>query len=404
MEELHALRRSRYTITIMCCITIFSWIAYKGIGGLNAYRTIVMGIGLLSAFICFPYYYLKNNDFDKKANILLTGIIIMTAYATVKSALSTEIVHAGNKWTTLFGNEHCIYLMLAPLFMYLGVNILNIKFIVKNVWLYMLLSIWSIFVDGLALLPIAWCAGIFYPYVNKKYIFLLWIAIGESIYSAFFRIGTVRTQIIVLLVMFLSFFLPIILSRKYIKWICYALVIIPIIYSIIMLLDPNFSFFDVILGELSKQTTDDDLTEDSRSFLFYEMAEDLTKNKGWLLGKGASSTYFSFFFFQTLNGDYYHRIVSEVTILQLLMRGGIIYASLYYSLILCAIKNACNNANNRFVLSISIMAAGWVMVSCFSSEMGTTFIHLVIYSLLGSALSKNVVKKSDAEISEILRT
>ncbi|MDD3040474.1 hypothetical protein [Bacteroides sp.] len=334
----------------------------------------------------------------------MTCILVMTVFAILKSAFTTGPVYVGNKWLTLFGNEHCMYLMLAPLFFYLGTSLCNIKVIEKAIGCYMLLSAWSLFVDGLALLPIMWVAGVLFPYVDKKYRFLLLLALIESIYAGFFRAGTVRTQIIVIVVSFMSYYLPRYASPKLLRSICYSMVIIPLVYSAIMLVDPQFSVFDVILSYLDGQTGNQELITDSRSFLFYEMSEDLTRNHAWILGKGASSTYESSYFLSTNGeGDFHLRIVSEVTFLHLLMRGGIVYVALYFGAILYAIKKALTNPKNKFVQSIAIMASGWLLVASFSSEMGTTLIHVAVYALIGCCFSNNIVRMSDNNIKEVLK-
>ena len=385
-------------ILVLLIATILSRFA-RVLPFMAPYRSLIIGVALLFVFIFFPYRLLRDNDFDVKVHYLLGGIIIVTIIATIRSCLMPVPVHIGNKWLSLFGNEHCMYLMATPVFIYLGTYIGNVRKINKAVWLYLIACIWSFFVDGLFLLPVAWVAGVIFPYVNRQYRLLIIIALAESIYASFFRDGTVRTQIIVLAISFLSYYIPHrIQSLTFARIMCYTMFFVPLFYTSYTLISPGFSAIEVALS-LFDGSHDTDLTADSRTFLFYEMESDLTKNDAWLFGKGAYSFYYSPYF-SLAEGDSPYRIVSEVSILNLLMRGGIVYVILYYSIIFIAIRKALYYGNNKFVWSIAIMASGWTLVSCFSAELGTNFFHLCIFLLIGCCMSNEILDMSDEEITE----
>ena len=78
---------------------------------------------------------------------------------------------------------------------------------------------------------------------------------------------------------------------------------------------------------------------DTRSYMYIEMALDLTNTNSWILGKGAYSHYYSEFEHQNFKGQGvdYGRVTTEVPFLNYLLRGGVVYVFLYLSLFIVAI-------------------------------------------------------------------
>ena len=191
------------------------------------------------------------------------------------------------------------------------------------------------------------------------------------------------------------------INKKLMKWLCYSIIILPLFYVVMTLIDPSFSIFQFILDAVLENTGDQNMADDTRTFLFLEVANDLTSNSAWLLGKGARSSYFSPYFVSA-DGDYYYRIVCEVALLHYLIRGGILFVVFHYGLIVYAIRKAFKFGNNKFVISIAILATGWLFVSCFSSAHGFNIQYISFYILLGCCLSNKWLQMTDSEISKCL--
>lgn len=95
-----------------------------------------------------------------------------------------------------------------------------------------------------------------------------------------------------------------------------------------------------ILQDLYFDTND--MAQDTRSFIFYELSEDLTRNHEWIYGKGMLGVCYSPFFDSSTNpnADSAYRIGLEVGFLQYLLKGGLLYLSLIMLTFLGAIYNA----------------------------------------------------------------
>ena len=121
-----------------------------------------------------------------------------------------------------------------------------------------------------------------------------------------------------------------------------------------------------------------------------------------LIGKGAFSHYYSFYFDQSNKGKY-GRITSEVPFLNHLLRGGILYALAYYGLILLAIYKSTWQGNNKFVRSIGIIAAGWYLNSFVGDITGCKFYHIAFFLLIGCCLSRRWLNYTDIDIKRIMQ-
>ena len=249
-----------------------------------------------------------------------------------------------------------------------------------------------------------WISIVFYPYVDKKYKILIVLSVLVAIYCSFYGNETSRTTIIVLAFSLASYVLAYVYKGKKLLFVfCITMIILPTIYACFTLINDDYSIFSVVLSLVLEKTGDATLATDTRTFLFWEMATDLTNNDAWIFGKGAYSHYLSYYFSKA-EGDHFERISCEVTLLQFLLRSGIVYVITYYSLLTYAIHKSLTKSNNRFLLFVAVMASGWFFVSCMSDLNSCEFKHLGFFLLLGCCMSPYWLEKSDDEIKEILES
>lgn len=358
---------------------------------------------MVFSLVLFPFHVIKNNDYGKTTNRILCFILVFSFVAVCHSALSDNNVHTGNKWVTMFGNPECLFMMLAPFYAYLG-SVSNSIIILKRA-LQVFLLVGVIGLVSLKFIPLnVLCFSIvFFPYLSKKYQIIIILSIFMGVYSAFFAEDTSRTTAISILFAMLSFVLVyLVRNSMMIKIVCYTSVFIPLGYAIYTLCNPDFSIFEYVLDIVMQKTGDSQMSTDTRSFLFRELGEDMTQNNAWLFGKGALSHYYSFYFSKA-SGDSENRIGCEVTFLQCLLRGGLTYTFCYFSLIIFAIHNALTYSKNKFLLSVAVMASGWVLIACMSYLNGFEFKHLGFFILVGCCLSSKILEKSDEDINNMLR-
>lgn len=398
----HIYKKSKYVIYIAAYATMlisFTWglyfLAPTPIKGL-------FSLGMWACIFLFPFILIKHNDLSKWANILLLTLILMGILQIFRSVINTHasMYAFGNKWVTLFGNEYTSLLLTPPLFTYLATLRHNVIVLKRATWIFLILGALFSFTFKNPLSWIAIFGGVFFPYVNKRYKALLVLAIFEALIFCY----TVRMYVIILGFTFTSYILVYIIDNS--KWIRVTVIstiiaplilFVPILYS-----TKELSPFEKMKLYVTNQTRDESLASDTRTFLYLEMAEDLTHTDSWLIGKGAFSHYYSLYFDQSSKGKY-GRITSEVPFLNYLLRGGILYVVVYFGVILLAVYKAIWQGRNKFVQSIGIIAAGWYFNSFIGDITGSRFYHIAFFILIGCCLSKKWLNYTDLDIKRIFR-
>lgn len=363
---------------------------------------VIFSLGMWGSVFIFPFVLINHNDLSKWGNILLISLLLMAAFQILRTVINTdESMYAfGNKWITLFGNEYTALLLIPPLFAYLGTLKYSTVLLKRATWIYLILGVACFFTFKNQLSWIAIFGVVFFPYVDKRYKMLLFIAIFEAILSCY----TIRMFVIVLSFTFASYILVYIINRPgWTKFIVTGIVIAPLILFIPMLQSTKeLSPFEKMNLYIMSKTQDTSLAADTRSFLYMEMATDLTNTNSWLIGKGAFSHYYSSYFDQSDKGKY-GRISSEVPFLNYLLRGGILYALAYFGVIILAIYKAIWQGRNKFIQSIGIIAAGWYLNSFIGDITGCKFFHVAFFILIGCCLSKKWLNYTDSDVKKIMK-
>lgn len=353
-----------------------------------------------------PFVLVRDNDFSKTTNWLLCFLLIMAVFEIARSVFNTEaVMYAfGNKWFTLFGNEYTALLLLPPIYTFLGTKTYSVPLLKSATYYYIAVGILLSFLNKTPLSFLSIYAGVFFPYVKKKYKIFIGTVFFSAIVSAFFAENTARMFLVVLLFSFASYILVYIFDFRRLRHAFVLVVLItPLLIFVPMLSqsDNGTSIFQEMQEVVLDETDNSDMASDTRTFLYLEMASSLSKDNAWLIGKGAFSHYYSFYFDQSSRGKF-GRISSEVPFLNYLLRGGIIYTIAYFCLIILAVYNAVWKAQNKFVQSIGIIAVGWYFNSFVGDITGCRFYHLAFFLLIGCCLSSKWLNYTDEEIKKIM--
>lgn len=372
--------------------------------------SLIKAIYSLCIWFCvfiFPYKLIKSNHFIEIANYLLRILLAMALIQIFRSAFSTEkyMYVIGNKWITLFGNEYTSLLFLPPLFTYLGTLKYSIYVLKRATLLYLFIGLLLSLFGKFPIAILSTYALAFYPYVNKKYKILIIIAFIEAIIKSSFGENPTRMYLIIILFSLIAYFLVYTLkSKRIMKIFAITVIISPIILFIptLFLSGNKTSTFQQIQKLIIQKSGNEDMAIDTRTFLYMEMADDLSKTDSWLFGKGAFSKYYSSYFDQS-NISKYGRISSEVPLLNYLLRGGIAYVLIYFAIILFAAYLAIWKGNNQFVQYIGIIALGWYFNSFVGDITGCRFYHIAFFILIGCCLSKQWLYLNNYKINHILK-
>lgn len=397
--------RSHIVIWIMMFATFLWGLTMSGLHPPTIIK-LVFATTLWAIVAIFPYSYARSHDLKRQARILLSLIVFLTLIAVVQGALDSTTGHAGNKWITMFGNDDCMFMLLAPCFMYLAVSPDSVITLKRASQLMLVLSALGLVTGNYAAGGVLWFGLLLYPYMKKGYRPFVLLLIGVGVFSAFFAEDTSRSTLLVFFIFITSYICVYVIKNKKLVWVvCLTFILVPLAYSIVMLVNQEYSIVQVLLDLVMQETGDQELSSDTRTFLFWELAEDLSKNDAWLFGKGAYSHYYSDFFARSTseNADSHDRLGVEVTILQLLLRSGIAYVIVYYSLITTAVVSALKNSKNRFLITMAVVASGWSLFSCISYLNGCKFLHLGFFLLLGCCVSKRWLSYTDEDIKKILK-
>lgn len=364
----------------------------------------INSIAMLASVIIFPYISFRKNDFDKVTNSMMVCIIIMTIIQTVRSMLFPDVLIRGNLLFTMFGNEFCMLSMIITMFAYLGCSERTLISLKTFTILFCFLACVYAILSNNKYYFSSWAATAFFAYYNPKQKLVLILMYILILHGAIYAEETSRTDLItfgVSIIAILCHYFNV--SKKIRSLICYGMIFVPLFYFVITLIDPSFSIIQVILEFISNKVDNTTDTNDTRSFLFVELIDDLNKNNAWLWGKGARSGYFSFYFYRSTSefGDHWYRLTTEVSALHYLLRGGILFLVFHYGFIVYAVHKALKYGKNKFIQIIAILASGWVFISCFSFLHGFNIVLVSFYILLGCCISNNWLNKTDEEIEKL---
>lgn len=174
-------------------------------------------------------------------------------------------------------------------------------------------------------------------------------------------------------------------NRYIIKYIKISCIIIPLagLFLTLYNLFSEISFFEYLYNVYNDQTT---MVNDTRTFLFKELNQDLSKTETWLYGKGMFGTYYSSVMEAAKNrGDYAdnaNRLGTECGYLWLLLKGGftflILYFLLFFSTILKAIK-----INNIVCLFIAFVIAIRLLFMFISLAPAFDISNIFLWAMFG---------------------
>lgn len=397
-------KRSIIMVTLATVVIEFFWGQFfQAPSVIRAFFSFFM---ILSVFL-FPYEFIKNNDFDKISNVILRLLLLLGCVAIIRSVLDENpgMYAFGNKWLTLFGNEICALLFIPPLYTYLATVPLCIAFLKKINHVYLFLGSLFILLSRYPLGHILICLPVFFSYVKRDYKILIGVAVLQSLLAAIMEDNPARIYIVFFGFALSAYILVYVIKRKaLIKFFCIICIISPIFIFLPMLYKSDLnepSVFNKLETYVNSNTGNRGYGTDTRTFLYYEMAWDLKKTDTWIWGKGAYAFYYSDLFDDGKIGRF-GRQGSEVYLLNFLMHGGIIYAFLYFLLLVYAVYKGLWKSNNRFVQCIAVVITGWYFCGFVGDLIGCRYYHMVFFMLLGCCLSKRFLSMNDEEICSLL--
>lgn len=371
----------------------------------SAYPTwlkLLYGICIYASLVYFPYNKIQPRfqTFGKYTKAILWLILILSIFEIIKG-IFVENILSGNQYMTLFFNPTFAPIFYNVLFLFYGEK-KNITFLKKIVYINIIAIVIGLCFHSIDL-RIVLIACSLYPIMNNKYKIAVFILIVICLYVNFINQdllgGGKRKLLIIIGVSFAAYICVYVLKKQFfIKILALLLCLSPLVTLYNSIFQTEDSFF-VKAGEyISGNSTQTAISiNDTRTFLYKELAEDLSHNNSWLLGKSAYSSYYSAYF--EINGsDSKNRAGSEVTILNYILRGGIIYAILWTLLLFISIKNAIYKSQNKWLKFVGINLAGFYFNSFMGDFSGFDLTTTSIWILAGLSLNNQWLNIKDQQI------
>lgn len=311
------------------------------------------------------------------------------------------------EYFSLFGNPLYGPSFLVPLFILWGTRYDSLY------WLHRI-SILVVKI-GVLLTPIAQIFKLDLPYIaflptfflilNYKYApnkDRIWILLSSIVGSYVFYSSDIRSGIIRILIGFVIFLIVSINFKSVNRYFAILMITFPIFALYHGINSGKNILSEALIFINSEFVGSDDLTDDTRTFLFIELLTDLNETGKLTFGKGPLGTYYSEYFYNN-EGDNFIRHDVEVGVLSYLLRGGIIYLILVYSTIIIAIYNGIKHSNNKYTISLSLVLSTFLFYSFIENIPSYSFYISSIWIIVGLCISKKFVLLNDSQIKNLIR-
>lgn len=352
------------------------------------------------AIFKFPYtkFTLRNYAiFDKTCIILM---IILVSLSIIKTPfINDNFIYSnplyGNKYISWIFNHYSILLFYPILFIGISTQIKLLKQIAQTlfitIYLVMILSLFSPFIEN----HIFYFIPLLLPFFRNHKL-ILTTTITLFLLKACGVLGVLRIHTIYFILAFISFFLCTkIRNNKIIKITVITLTLLPLYFIFNALIYKESAF-----EKIKDYTNNKEMQEDTRTFLYKELYQDLIDNQSLWFGKGSHSFYYTEYF--SKNDMYEYRNTSEVPILNLMLKVGLLFVLIYLILMLRAIYLAIWKSQNWYLKSCGIILAGDFLLQFIGNMQGPYLYSITIYTIIGISLSKDWRRMTDKDIKELI--
>lgn len=244
---------------------------------------------------------------------------------------------------------------------------------------------------------------LFIPYVQPKWKWLIvLVAISSALLALDFRTNIIKIAFSLLLLSI--YLLRNILLQSWLRIVHFILFFTPLVLFFLGITGVFNIFSDLSSATKNEivlsgsQGNEQELTNDTRTFLYVEVLSSMDNISNWLIGKSASGSYHSEWFYNIGGAMDGKRYRSEVNILNILLYHGIvgvvIYFLLLYKVSLAAIKSSNNTLSKMLGL---VIASRWTLsfIEEFTQFDLNFFFFWLLVGLVSSAYFRSL---SDSDL------
>jgi hypothetical protein len=355
-----------FTLVAVVLTDSFKYISF--VGALNVENATLisavlnyLSIGLLS-FIAYKEGFAKG-DVPKRIQNLIKIWLFWNIFNLIKGSL-TAVDYWDWKVLLLSG----VSFSFIPLTFFLGKNISIARLIFKYIITYL-------FVFGFLFIPLSFSTNqelysrlmipislfiLFIPYLKYKWRLLVIIVAVISIAMVIeFRSNLIKIAFSVFVL--LIYYFRNIIRVSWIRLAHLSLFAIPIIFFTLAVTN-RYNIFKEISKDEGYTTTnnlgeEENLTSDTRTFLYVEVFNTINNSGSWFFGSGAAGSYQSDWFYNdggAINGKRYG---CEVGMLNILLRYGLVGVIIYFLILFIVSFQAIKNSSNILSKMLGLFVA-----------------------------------------------
>lgn len=332
-----------FTLIALVIIDIIRYLSWVGemAGGYATYISTFLFYVSIGIFIKNAYTVgFGSNNIPKSIQTLFKLWLFWNIFGLIRGGFL-----ASDYWDWKFLLFSSLSFSLIPLVFFLGKDILITKTIFK-------LTLKYLFQFGFLFIPLTLVTNeelysrlmipislfiLLIPYVKFKWKLLIVIVAVTSILMVVgFRSNIIKSGFSVLLL--LIFYFHNYIKQGWIRLVHVGLFALPIVLLLLAVMD-SYNVFSQTEEQEDGYTTmnkigeEENLMVDTRTFLYVDIFNTLENSGNWLIGEGAAGSYQSNWFYDEGGAMQGKRYGSEVGILNILMRNGIIGVALYFLLL-----------------------------------------------------------------------
>lgn len=364
---------------------IFYFNLYGPSGGIFETEIIYL-LALISATIMlFIYFgtYWRASLKGESAAILFDLLMLWVLVSFVRSLVQLHNVQEIRGY--LFNNY--LGLSLFPiLFFIAGVNSKYFFEINRALMIYTVMAaIFSVFFIQFFEFQLFLLLPVFYLIITIPFrraggkILILLITISIIIVSFTNRAGLLRILISYSILGAFYLMQSIKINKKLLIFLVFLVLMIPIVSLYLGM--KGVSIFQVVLGEDTNGYSQLNPYADTRTFLYYEVFQDIILNKSLVFGKGLNAGYESYSF------NTFNRQVVEVGFLQLLLKTGVIGSVLYFAVIISAIFKALGRSGSLFMKALGLLLTGYLIMFFVENVLAYNLLNIIVWFSVGMCYS-----------------
>lgn len=330
--------------------------------------TIIFGFLVLILFIALIRSILKVHDLRALVKLLFDTYTGLSLFPIL-----FFVIGSNSKYFLLINRILSVYCLLA-----FAISLIFLEYFELNIFL---------------LMPISYLILTFPMQSNRNRILTLIMSVTVIVVSLTNRAGVMRIMISYLIVIIYYAISSLKVNKKLIKIVVFCITLLPFYFLYLGINGKNV--FEDISGTQAEDYSQADLSADTRTFLYYEVFQDLKFNKSFVFGKGIDGGYSSEIF-QTFS-----RSTVEVGFLQILLKTGIVGFLAYFALLFSAIFMALGKSKSIFMKCLGLLLSSYVLMLFLENVIAFNLLNVSIWLAVGMCHSRVLLSLNDEEIKKL---